>query len=152
MSDTPSSRREYPERPHLAASVAVYRDGKFLVAARGNPPFAQIYSLPGGMVETGETVAEAALRELAEEVAVTAHEPVFIGPVETICLDDDGRVRHHHVIMVHAALWKSGEGETGPEASAILWLTPEQVDKVETTPQLKEMLMRAREALERQTP
>ena len=59
-----TSSRLYPERPFLAASVAVLRNGKVLLAARANPPAAHVFSLPGGVVEPGETLAEAALREL----------------------------------------------------------------------------------------
>jgi len=64
--------RLYPARPILAASVAVIRDGRILLAARGKPPSEGLFSLPGGMVDVGETLAEAALRELREEVGYAA--------------------------------------------------------------------------------
>ena len=64
--------RLYPPRPILAASVAVFRHGKVLLASRTAPPAQNLFSLPGGLVEVGEGLAEAALRELMEEVGVTA--------------------------------------------------------------------------------
>ena len=72
-------------RPILAASIAVFREGRVLIARRGRAPNAGLYSLPGGAIEAGETAREAALRELREEVGVEAEivaviEPVALGP------------------------------------------------------------------------
>ena len=66
------SDRLYPARPIIAASIAVFREGKVLLAARKETAANPIYSLPGGLVETGETLREAALRELREETNVTS--------------------------------------------------------------------------------
>lgn len=115
--------RLYPDRPFLAASVAVIRDGQVLLAARANPPAARVFSLPGGVVEAGETLAEAALRELHEEVGITAAILGFIAPVEVIERDPAGRVRRHFVVFAHAARWISGEPRIGPEALALRWVT-----------------------------
>ena len=62
-----SASRDYPERPILCASAAVFRDGLVLLGSRRNPPYDNIFSLPGGLVETGETLEQAALREVEEE-------------------------------------------------------------------------------------
>jgi 8-oxo-dGTP diphosphatase len=78
------SSRLYPERPILAASVAVFRDGRVLLAARTAPPYDQVFSLPGGLVEPGESLEQAALRELTEETGVTAGIVGFAGHVEII--------------------------------------------------------------------
>ena len=64
--------RAYPTRPFLAASIAVFRDGQVLLAERAAPPAARLFSLPGGLVEPGESLQEAALRELEEETGVEA--------------------------------------------------------------------------------
>jgi ADP-ribose pyrophosphatase YjhB (NUDIX family) len=125
--------RLYPPRPFLAASVCVVRDGKVLLAARARPPLEGVFTLPGGLVETGEPLAETALRELREEVAVEAEIIGFVGPVEVIEQDEDGRTRHHFVICAHAARWISGEGSVGDEALAVRWLRPNELDTVRTT-------------------
>ena len=76
--------RLYPARPILAASIAVFRRGRVLIARRARAPLLGLYSLPGGVVELGETLREAALRELKEEVGLDAEVTGFLDHVEPI--------------------------------------------------------------------
>lgn len=138
-----TSDRFYPARPILAASVAVIRDGRILLAARGKPPSEGLFSLPGGMVEVGETLAEAALRELREEVGVEAKLIGLIAPVEFIERDEKGHIRHHVVIAAHAARWASGEPQTGPEAKEIRWVTERDIADLPLTAGLAGILEQA---------
>jgi ADP-ribose pyrophosphatase YjhB (NUDIX family) len=135
--------RLYPNRPFLAASVAVFRDGRVLVASRTQAPLQALYSLPGGLVEPGETVAQAALRELREEVAVEAELVSFLRPVEIIARDPDGRVRHHFVVLAHVARWLAGEGTIGLEAGDVRWIEEGEVESLPTTPGLPDTLRAA---------
>ncbi|NNM74841.1 NUDIX domain-containing protein [Enterovirga aerilata] len=128
-----TASRLYPERPFLAASVCVVRDGKVLLAARARPPMQGVFTLPGGLVEPGETLAEAAIRELREEVGVEAEILGFVGPVEVIERDAAGRARRHFVICAHAARWLSGDGQAGEEALEVRWLGPDELGSVPTT-------------------
>ena len=128
-----TASRLYPDRPFLAASVAVLRDGAVLLVARGRPPLEGVFSLPGGLVEPGETLADAALRELREEVGVEAEMIGFVGPVEIIERDETGRAKHHFVVCAHAARWLAGEPALGPEALAIRWVRPDEVAALPTT-------------------
>jgi ADP-ribose pyrophosphatase YjhB (NUDIX family) len=135
--------RLFPTNPLLAASAACFRDGRVLLAVRGRSPLDGLYSLPGGLVETGETLAEAALRELREEVGVEAKLIGFVAPVEVIERDPEGRVRLHMVVAAHAARWVSGEPQTGPEARDVRWITQAEIDSLPTTPGLAAVLARA---------
>jgi ADP-ribose pyrophosphatase YjhB (NUDIX family) len=138
-----TSDRFYPTRPVLAASVAVFREGRILLAARGKPPSEGLFSLPGGMVETGETLGEAALRELREEVGVEAKLIGLIAPVEFIERDEKGHIKHHVVIAAHAARWVSGEPQTGPEAKEIRWVTERDIAALPMTQGLGPILEQA---------
>ncbi|CAA9312811.1 MAG: ADP-ribose pyrophosphatase [uncultured Microvirga sp.] len=138
----PSDRR-YPSRPILAASVGVFRDGRVLLAARARPPLEGLFSLPGGLVEPGETLGEAALRELREEVGVEAEMIGFVDHVQMIERDPDGRVKHHFVIAAHAARWRSGEPRVGAEALAVRWVAQDAVAGLPTTPGLAAVLRQA---------
>jgi mutator protein MutT len=138
-----SNDRFYPSRPVLAASVAVLREGRILLAMRGKPPSEGLFSLPGGKVEIGETLAEAALRELREEVGVEAKLIGLIAPVEFIERDEKGHIRHHVVIAAHAARWVSGEPQTGPEAKEIRWVTERDIADLPMTAGLTGILEQA---------
>lgn len=139
------SDRLYPPRPILAASVAVFRGDRALIATRAKPPGAGVWSLPGGVVEIGERVEEAALRELLEEVGVEARIVGFNRHVERIDRDEDGRVRHHFVVASFVGRWVAGEPRTGPEAGAVRWIDPHALGDLPTTPSLRRTLARAAE-------
>jgi ADP-ribose pyrophosphatase YjhB (NUDIX family) len=132
-----------PARPVLAASVAVFRDGKVLLATRTKPPADRLWSLPGGKVEAGETLEEAALRELEEEVGVTARILGFNRHVEIFGRDAKGDVTHHFVVASFIGEWLSGEPRPGPEAGAVMWADPLSLGGLATTRELGEVLRRA---------
>ena len=127
------SDRSYPARPILAVSTAVIRDRRVLLAQRAKPPGAGLYSLPGGLVEIGETVAEAAARELMEEVSVTAQPLGLCGARDIIIPDDEGRIARHFVVLCYAARWIAGEGTISPEAADIRWMRQQDVPDLPVT-------------------
>lgn len=128
-----SDPRLYPTRPFLAASIAVFREGKVLLATRTKPPAQALFSLPGGLVEPGETLAEAAQRELYEEVGVVAEVVGFVRHTEVIERDEEQRVLRHFVIATFAARWVSGEPVPGPEAGEVLFADPTALGALRTT-------------------
>jgi len=144
MSEQTADPRLYPDRPFLAASVAVFRDGKVLLASRTAAPAADLFSLPGGVVEVGEVLAEAALRELFEEVAVEARIIGFVDHSEIVQRDETGRIKRHFIIACFAAEWLAGEGTTSAEAGAILWVDPDQLGGIAVTKGLGPMLKKAK--------
>ncbi|MFY9970473.1 MAG: NUDIX domain-containing protein [Roseiarcus sp.] len=134
--------RLYPQRPILAVSVAVFRAGLVLVGRRAREPMMGRFSLPGGVVEVGETLAEAVARELYEEVGVEADIVAFNRHVEPIVLDGD-RVRAHFVIASFVARWTRGEARVSDEMDAVAWIDPLTSESLPTTPELAEILKSA---------
>ena len=134
--------RLFPPRPILSVSVAVFRDGKVLLAQRGQAPFQGYYSCPGGVVEIGERLEAAALRELREEVGVEADIVAFNDFIQSIEATADG-VRSHYVIACFAAAWRAGEPRLSEEASDCRWVEPEAAAAMKTTPGLPNLLLRA---------
>ena len=136
--------RLFPARPLIGVSVAVIREGRVLLAARANEPMRGVWTLPGGLVEAGERLAEAALRELEEEVGARAEVVgASLTPTEILLREPDGRVRHHYVIHPHAALWRAVEPMAGPEALAVRWARLDEVAGLPTTPGLIDTLREA---------
>ena|SRR5579871_2583847 len=147
MAERPADDRLYPSRPILAVSVAVFRDGRVLVGRRARPPMAGRFSLPGGVAEVGETLVEAAARELREEVGIEAEIVGFNRHVEPI-VREGGRVRAHFVIASFVGRWTRGEARASDEIDAVAWIEPAGVADLLTTPELGELLESAR-AIER---
>ena len=140
-------KRTYPLRPYLGVSLAVFRAGRVLLARRATPPFAGAFSLPGGLVEVGETLQDAALRELREEVQVDARIVAFNRHVEAIDRDSAGKIRHHYVIASFVAEWIAGEAKPGPEASESVWAKPSSLATLDCTPQLVAVVEAAQRAM-----
>ncbi|WP_150287930.1 NUDIX hydrolase [Rhabdaerophilum calidifontis] len=132
-----------PARPVLAASIAVFRDGRVLVARRARAPALGLWSLPGGRIEPGERMAEGALRELAEEVGVTAEIVGFVDHVEHIEHDPAGLLRAHAVIAAFAGRWIAGEPTPSAEISDIRWVDPLAPGDLAMTRGLEAVLARA---------
>ncbi len=128
-------------RPVLCASAATFRGEKLLIARRAKPPF--LWSLPGGAVEWGETLAAAAIRELREETGVEAEAVGYAGHAEVMLRNEKGNVFDHFVIIAFAARWRAGEAKTGFEASAVEWIDPARLRDYEITEGLVEIVAAA---------
>jgi 8-oxo-dGTP diphosphatase len=140
--------RLYPERPFLAASAAIVRDGKVLVVRRARAPANGVFSLPGGVVETGETLHEAVKREVREETGLTIEPVALAGFRETIVRDQDNRVERHFVILPFAAHWLAGEPVLNEELSEWRWVGQDELATLPTTPGLAAIVAAAFEQLE----
>lgn len=114
-----------PQRPVVAVGVVCLRPpGEVLLIRRAKPPNAGAYSLPGGRVEFGETLANAALRELAEETSVSA---VLLGLIDVVDGlfegGTDGRPSMHYVLVDYAARWTSGAPSAGDDAADAMFVS-----------------------------
>lgn len=140
--------RSYPDRPVLAVSAAIVRDGQVLIVRRARAPAAGIYTLPGGGVETGETLHEAIVREVREETALDIEPVALAGHREVIVRDAQGRIERHFVILAFAARWLAGEPKLNRELAEAHWLRPTALKDLHTTEGLAEIVASAFERLE----
>jgi len=138
-----SDARAYPTRPLLAVSAAIVRDGQILVVRRARAPAHGLFSLPGGVVESGETLAEAVAREVREETAIAIEPVALAGFRETIARDGEDRVERHFVILCFAARWMAGEPVLNEELSEARWVSPTELASLPTTPGLGEIVAAA---------
>jgi 8-oxo-dGTP diphosphatase len=139
--------RAYPQRPFLAVSAVILRAGKFLIVRRARPPAHGLFSLPGGVVELGERLTEALIREIAEETGMSIEPVALAGFRETISRDAQNRVERHFVILSFAAHWRAGQPQLNEELSEARWIEPADLAALPTTPGLAEIVAAAYERL-----
>jgi 8-oxo-dGTP diphosphatase len=141
--------RHYPDHPYLAVSAVIVRDGEFLAVRRARPPMQGLFTLPGGGVETGESLLDAVRREVLEETGLTIEPLALAGYRDVITRDDTGRVQRHFVILAFAARWLAGEPRLNEELSEARWMRPAALQDLSTTEGLAEIVAAAFELLER---
>jgi ADP-ribose pyrophosphatase YjhB (NUDIX family) len=139
--------RSYPQRPFLAVSAAIVRDDRLLVVRRSRPPAQGVYTLPGGVVEVGETLTQAIAREVMEETSLTIEPVALAGYREAIVRDGDDKIERHFVILCFAARWQGGEPVLNEELSEAHWLRPDELAGLTTTAGLAEIVAAAFERL-----
>ena len=115
--------RSYPSQPLVGVGVIVWEQSRrrVLLVRRGRPPYEGRWSIPGGAVELGETLAEAAAREVREECAVTIGPCEVLTAVDLIERDDQGAVRYHYALVELLAPWAGGEPRAGDDAAEVAW-------------------------------
>lgn len=132
--------REYPEFPLLGVAVTVWHNGRVLLVQRGKPPNYGQWNIPGGLIELGEKLAEAARRELREECGIEISPPEIFTTVDILDYDDAGRIRYHYILIEMTAEWISGEPVAGDDALAVRWFALEDLATMPMWEQTREVL------------
>ncbi|WP_119421356.1 DsbA family protein [Desertibaculum subflavum] len=122
--------REYPSLPMVGVGVVVWQGERVLMIQRGKEPRRGQWSLPGGLQELGESVAEAAAREVREETGIEIGPPVLVEVIDAVQRDDDGRIRSHYTLIDLTAQWMSGEPVAGDDAMNAAWKTLDEVREI----------------------
>ncbi len=120
--------------------MVVREDGRVLLARRLNPPQQGRWSIPGGRIELGETVAQCVRREVREECGGECEPLEVFHSVDRIYEDEDGRVRFHYVIVDVLARWVSGEALAGTDASEVGWFDVQELTALDLTPGAEEVI------------
>jgi len=117
----------YPVEPQLAVGAVVINDGKILLAMRGKAPSQDLWAIPGGKVKLGESLQQAAEREIKEETGITiiAKDPIYT--IDVIERDDNNRVRFHYVIVDLMAEFVDGNLNPGDDVKDARWFGPEEI-------------------------
>ncbi len=133
-------KNDYPGNPRVAVGAVVFKDERVLLVRRGQPPSEDLWAIPGGSVEIGETLQEAAEREILEETGITirAGEPVYT--FDAIDCDGTGKIRFHYVIVDLAADYVTGVPKAGDDAAEARWVTAQQIDELQVSPPTLKLL------------
>lgn len=121
-------------------SMCVVKDDKVLLAKRANPNSYGLWSFPGGHVEQGEALRDAALRELAEETGVNAEIVKLLDTIDIIHRDPTGEIEAHFVLSVFLGNWIGGEAVADSDASDVKWVSALEAAQLQTTPGTAELV------------
>ena len=119
-----------PDKPSAAVGVVCLRGDDVLLIRRAKAPLKGHWSLPGGRIEWGERVRDAALRELREETGCEAELAGLIDVVDGLIPNSDGALSTHYVLIDYAARWLSGEPTAGDDAADARFVGPAELAKL----------------------
>ena len=111
--------REYPDAPRVGVGAVILKEDRVLLVKRGSPPSQGKWSIPGGLVQLGETVEAAAIREVEEECGLRVHLRGIAGIAERIVPGHDGRVRYHYVLIDYLAAPETDAARAGSDAAEV---------------------------------
>lgn len=127
----------------MGVGGVVIADGRALLIRRGSPPLEGEWSIPGGMLELGETFEEGVRRELAEETGLEVRVVDFIEVFERIFPGEDGRTRYHFVILDYLCAVERGEARAASDVTDVAWAGEEELRKYALTPRATRVIKRA---------
>ena len=136
-------KREYPDAPRVGVGAVVLHEGRVLLVRRAGRPSTGKWSLPGGLVELGETTREAIRREVAEECGLEIRVGEVAGILDRVVRDGEGRIRYHWVLVDYVAFPESGTLCAGTDADEAQWVDVDDVERLDTTDGLMDMIRRA---------
>lgn len=137
------SRREYPECARVGVGAVVLDGDLVLLVKRGGATLPGKWSIPGGLVELGETTREAVVREIAEECGIEIELVDVCGVLDRVVRDTEGRVRYHWVLVDYLAVARGGTLCAGDDAVDARWVRIDEVAQYDTTDGLMDMIKRA---------
>jgi 8-oxo-dGTP diphosphatase len=135
--------REYPQAPVVGVGAVVIRDRQVLLVRRANDPSRGQWSIPGGVVELGETLAQAVVREVREECHVEVEPGSVLATFDLIQRDDAGRIRYHYMLVDLAARYLTGEPVAGTDALEVRWVREVESGQLDIIPRLLPLLRQA---------
>ncbi|MBW4027553.1 MAG: NUDIX hydrolase [Acidobacteria bacterium] len=116
-------RREYPDAPRVGVAAAVIRGEEVLLLRRGQEPLKGHWSLPGGLLEVGETLRDGVCREVLEETGLTIEPLEMLEVAERIAHDEKGLVRFHYVLVEFLCHETGGHLQAATDADEVRWTT-----------------------------
>jgi len=141
--------REYPTRPITGIGAVIVHDGKILLVKRGSEPGKGKWSIPGGLVELGETVKETVVREVKEETGLDVDVRNLIDVVDNLETDGKGKLRYHFIIIDFLASLKQGSLKAESDIVEAKWVPLTRVEKLNLTGTFREFFERNRQTLQR---
>jgi ADP-ribose pyrophosphatase YjhB (NUDIX family) len=120
-------QREVPEVPLVGVGAIIIEEGRVVLVKRAHPPLQAEWSIPGGVLEVGELVREAAIREAREETGLTVEPRELLGVYDRILRDPQQRVQYHYVLIDFLCRRVAGDLAAASDAAEVGWFTPDRL-------------------------
>jgi len=120
-------KREYPETPLVGVGAIIVEKNRVVLVKRGHPPLAGEWSIPGGVLEVGETLRQAAVREALEETGLTVEPADLLGVYDRILRDADERTLYHYVLIDFLCRRVRGELQASGDADEARWFSQDEI-------------------------
>lgn len=134
-------KREYPEAPLIGVGAIIIENGRVLLVKRGHPPLVGEWSIPGGVLEVGELLREAAIREAKEETGLTVEPGEILGVFDRLIRTGD-RVQYHYVLIDFLCRRVGGELTPGSDADEVGWFAAEEIAGLNLAPDTAEVIQK----------
>jgi len=141
-------KREYPDTPLVGVGAIIIEDERVVLVKRGHPPLEGKWSIPGGVLEIGETLRKAAVREALEETGLAVEPGELLGVFERVIPDGEGRMRYHYVLIDFLCRRVAGELEAGDDASEVRWFGREELAGLELARETEDVILKGFEKAE----
>jgi 8-oxo-dGTP diphosphatase len=141
------TKRDYPDRPIVGVGAVIVDDARALIVQRGGEPLKGHWSIPGGVVELGETLRQAVAREALEETGLVIEVGEVLEVFDSIVPDADGKTRYHYVLVDFLCTVLVGEARAGSDAVDVRWMSATELETFEMQASAKKVV---RKGLEKQ--
>lgn len=135
-------KREYPETPLVGVGAIIIEGDRVLLVKRGHAPLLGKWSIPGGVLEVGETLRKAVVREAREETGLTIEPGELLGVFERVVPDEHGRMRYHYVLIDFLCRRVSGELAAADDATDARWFLREELTELELARETEEVILK----------
>ena len=141
-------KREFPELPLVGVGAIIIEGSRVLLVKRAHTPLQAQWSIPGGVLEVGELIREAAVREAREETGLIVEPADLLGVYDRV-LRAEGRVQYHYVLIDFLCHRIGGELQAADDAAEVRWFTREELPPLKLAPDTQEVIQKGFEKLGR---